>query len=383
MTFSEVLKSNYTFGLKISLYMTLEEVNLMRKANGKEPLTELPADLAGAGGGAPTKTEAEIEAERKAAEEAANKGKGNGDDPTKTKTTLTDEEVLALLAERGISATSLEDLKPKPVIDPAKAAEEREAAELAFGLTKGLFTKKEYDQFNQDTQDVNKLVYDEFYAETKADNPDMKDEDIQAEFLATFGLDKDKDSYQFKRGLKIVKERGQAIMKAKHAKIFSAKDSFGKNEETVQATAETQRKVAAALPTYKKDVKEIVGDLKKISVKMSDDESIELDDIDDLLTGIEDELLNPEFYTKQLSGTYDKEKIKQVVVAGFIAKNFGSLAVKTAKKYFDKHKAGTHGVPAGGTGAGKVVDMTGFTESQKTLIALNQAEAERKAAAKK
>jgi hypothetical protein len=366
--------------------MTLEQLNLIRKGNGQEPLTELPADLAGPkndddkGGGGDTPEQ--IEAKRKQAELDAekekNKNKTDNPDPE-----LSDDQVLALLAKRGISATSLEDLKPKPVIDPAKAAEEREAAELAFGLTKGLFTKKEYDQFNQDTQDVNKLVYDEFYAETKADNPDMKDEDIQAEFLATFGLDKDKDSYQFKRGLKIVKERGQAIVKAKHAKIFAAKDSFGKNEETVQATAETQRKVVAALPTYKKDVKEIVGDLKKISVKMSDDESIELDDIDDLLTGIEDELLNPEYYTKQLSGTYDKEKIKQVVVAGFIAKNFGSLAVKTAKKYFDKHKAGTHGVPADGTGAGKVVDMTGFTESQKTLIALNQAEAERKAAAKK
>ena len=365
--------------------MTLAEVNLMRKANGKEPLTELPADMVGVGGNGdgPAKTAAEIEAERKLAEEAANKEKDKNKDADKTKTPLTDEEVLALLAERGIAATSLEDLKPKPVVDAAKAAEEREAAELAFGLTKGIFTKKEYDQFNQDIQDVNKLVYDEFYADTKEANPDMKDEEIQAEFLSTFGLDKDKDSYQFKRGLKIVKERGQAIVKSKHAKIFSAKDSFSKDEQSVQATTETQRKVAAALPTYKKDVKEIVGELKKITVKMSEDESIDLDDNDELLTGIEEELLNPEYYTRQLSGTYDKAKVKQAVVAGFLAKNFTALTVKTAKKYFDKHKAGTIGVPAGGTGAGKVVDMTGFTEAQKTLIALNQAENEKKAAAKK
>jgi len=367
--------------------MNLEQLNLIRKGNGQEPLTELPADLAGPnnddGKGGGGDTPEQIEAKRKQAELDAEKEKAKNKDADKTKIPLTDEEVLALLAERGIAAASLEDLKPKPVVDPAKAAEERDAAELAFGLTKGLFTKKDYDQFTQDTQDVNKLAYDEFYAETKAANPDFKDEDIQAEFLATFGLDKDKDSYQFKRGLKIVKERGEAILKAKHAKIFSGKDAFGKNEQSTQATAETQRKVAAALPAYKNDVKEIVGDLKKITIKMSEDENIELDDNDELLTGIEEELMNPEYYNRQLSGTYDKAKVKQAVVAGFLAKNFTSLSVKIAKKYLDKHKGGTTGVPAGGTGAAKVVDMTGFTEAQKTLIALNQAENDKKAAAKK
>jgi hypothetical protein len=364
--------------------MTLEQLNLIRKGNGQEPLTELPADLAGSkDDDNKGDTPEQIEAKRKQAELDAETEKNKNKASDHTKTPLTDEEVLALLAERGISATSLEDLKPKPNIDPAKAAEEREATELAFGLTKGLFTKKEYDQFTQDTQDVNKLAYEEFYTDTKGANPEMSDEDIQAEFLSTFGLDKDKTSYQFKRGLKIVKERGEAILKAKHAKIFSGKDTFGKDEQTTKAAAETQRKVSAALPTYKNDVKEIVGALKKITIKISDDENIELDDIDDLLTGIEEDLMAPEYYIPKLSGAYDKNNIKQAVVAGFLAKNFTTLTVKAAKKYLDKHKGGTSGVPAGGTGAGKVIDMTGFTEQQKELIRLTNLENEKKAAAKK
>lgn len=370
--------------------MTLEQLNTLRKANGQEPLTELPEALGGKkkedGGGAggddnsDTETPEQIEAKRKLAEEA-NKGKAL-DDVGKEPGELTDAQLLALLDKRGIKAANLDDLIKKEPIDEVKAAEQREAAEIAFGLTGGHFNKKEYDQFVKDFENPQELVYGEFFDETKATNPDMSDEDIQAEFLAMYGLDKGKDEWQHKRGLKLMKERAIALLNGKHKKIFSAKEAFSKTEKDSATAAETKKKVAAALPAYKRDVDEILSELKKITIKVSDEENIDLDGNDEMLTGIKEDLLSPEYYSSKLALGYDKVTLKQAIVAGVLAKNFTALTVKAATQYHEKHKAGTHGVPAGGAGAAKVVNMDGLTDAQKKYVELQKAEEARKLAAK-
>lgn len=365
--------------------MDLATLNLIRKGNGQEPLDKLPEDLGGektaaaaAGAAAETKTPEQIEAERKLAEEEANKGKGGDAGATATKK-LTDEELIAILNERGANVTSLEDLKKKEPVDPALLAEKREADEIAFGLSGGHFNKKEYDLFVTDAAAPTNLVFEEFFNETKAGNPDATDEQIQEEFNSTYGLDKEKDSYQYKRGIKLIKERAISLMKSKHGKIFDAKTAFSGTEKDRLAASETQKKVAAALPAYTQDVASIVAELKKITVKVSDDESIDLDDNDELMSGIAEQLMDPQYYTGKLASGYKKEDIRNAVVAGFLAKNFSTLTTKVAKKYFEKHKAGTHGVPPGGAGAAKVVDMTGLTDAQKKYVELNRLEAERQA----
>lgn len=361
--------------------MTLEQLNVIRKGNGQEPLDKLPEELGGAkadAGNGAAKTAEEIEAERVAAE-AAKKEEKPVVAPVATTTEPTDEELLAILEKRGVKATSLDELIKKEPVDPAKAAEQREAAELAFGLSGGHFSKKEYDQFAQDFEDPQDLVYGEFHAETKAANPEMTDEDIEAEFLATYGLDKPATDYQHKRGVKLVKERAASLLKSKHSKIFTAKDAFTKSEQDTVKVAESTRKVAAALPAYKRDVDEFIGELKKITIKVSDEDSIDIEDNDELLTGIKEQLLDPAYYSGKLAGGYDKGAVKQAVVAGFLAKNFTALSVKVAKKYYEKHKAGTHGVPAGGAGGAKVVNLDGLTENQKKMVELSNAEKAKKA----
>lgn len=379
----EVLKSNYTFGQHFdssqAIIMDLATLNLIRKGNGQEPLEALPVDLGGPAPAGETKTaeqkeaerlEAErVEAERVKAEADKNKVGGTVD--------LTDDELMAILKKRGAVASSIEELlKPAEIADPVKAAEKREADELAYGLTNGLFNRQEYDNFVSDMKDVNNLVYAEFYADTKEGNPELKDDEIQAEFLSQYGLDKEKDSYQFKRGLKQIKERAKALVQGKHSKIIGAKDAFSKNEQTTKAATETQKKIATALPGYRQDVETTIAELKKLTIPFAENENLELDVAEEDLSAIKADLLTPEYYGKLLSGEYSKDGLKQTIVAGFLAKNFTKLTVAVAKKYLDAKKAGTQGIPVGGGGAAKVVefDPSKFTEAQKKMIELQNAD---------
>lgn len=353
----------------------LEQINKVRQLTGLEPLTELPEEL----GGPKKKTQEEIDAEKKAAagggaaggaggaagaEGAAGGGAGaeggNGGE-------LSDEALLALLHNRGIKAATLEDLKPKE--DPAAVAEQKEAAELAFGLSKGLFNKREYDLFVTDTQNLQNVVYGEFYEDSKKADPDLTDEQILEEFNAKYGLDAEKGTRKYERGLKELKDRGLALVRDKHKKVLGAKDAFSKHENDNKTVSETNKKVTAALPAYKSDVNSIIAGLKKFTIKMSDDDSFDVDNTDEQLAGIKNDLLNPDFYVPLLAKGYTKEQVQQTVTAGFIAKNFPTLMVTGAKKYLEKHAAGTHGVPAGG-GANKDKgndNLEGLTENQKKM----------------
>lgn len=365
--------------------MDLATLNLIRKGNGLEPLTELPADVKEPGSessaaGSENKKDDQTKVEDAKKEDGAAADADKKDE----KPELTDEELLALLAKKGIAATTLEDLRKKGEVvpDPELTTEQKEAAELAFGLTKGLFTKAEYDQFIADSKDTKNLVYAEFYNETKAEDPTLTDEEIEADFLASYGLDKDKESYQFKRALKKIKSGGEALLKEKYKKIYEAKGAYTQTDTDAKNAMANQKKVAAALPAYKADVNAIIGDLKKITIKMSDTDNIELDAETGDLEAIQSDLLNPDYYSSRLVSGYDKEKIKQAVVAGYLAKNFTNLTVKVAKKYLDKHKGGAHGVDLGGIGGGgKVVeyDPANFTEAQKQIIEFHKAEAAKSA----
>lgn len=362
--------------------MDLASINLIRVGNGLEPLTELPGATTkevvknenGSGEDAGTETPEQIEAKRVAAEQEAAKKKkeeeGNSGE-------LDDAQLLALLDKRGIKVASLEDLKKQdPAPDPALLAEQREANELAFGLSKGLFNKKEYDQFVADTQDPQDFVYDEYYADAKKEDPTLSDEDIQAEFLHKYGLDAQPDTRQFKRGVKEIASLAKSMLKDKYGKIYSAKEAFTSAEQETVSTTVKAKKIAAALPAYTKDVEEIFASLKKIPVKFSDTESYEVELLDTELNKLKIDMLNPDFYGPKIEAGYDKEVLKQIAFSGFVTKNFPVLAMEIANQHLLKHAAGTHGVPLLG-GKTKEADAPVLTAAQQKLVDMHK-ESERK-----
>jgi hypothetical protein len=361
--------------------MSLGAVNKMRELQGLALLTELPKDGENPN---PQFTAEEIEAKRiadEAAAEEAKKKNQNTPNPD-AEPELSDDQIFKLLAKKGITATSFDDLKkPAPAPDPAKEAEQREANELAYGLQKGLFNKKDYDGFIHDTQSPQDFVYAQYHAEAKADDPALTDEEINEEFLSKYGLDAEPGTRKHKRGVKEINTIADSLLKQKYGKIYEAKSTFSTHErETTEAT-QNEAKVVATTPAYQKDVEEIFTALKKIPVKFSDTESVEVDAVQESLDAFKVAVLKPDFIKKKILAGYTKEQLKEEIFAGFLYKNFGTIAQEVANQHLLKHSAGTKGIPNLGGAAKKLGETVQLTDAQKTLIALMEKEKQKLAVA--
>lgn len=360
--------------------MTLAEVNNMRKIQGLEPLTELPQEGAGDNGG---ETAEQKEAKRLADEEAARveaekkKNQGNTEEDKE----LSDEELLKLLGKRGITAASIEDLKTLPApADPAKVAEQREADELAFALNNGLFTKKEYEGFIKDTQDPEELAYAQYHTEAKAEDKDLTDDEIRAEFVTKYGLDAQPGTRLHKQGVKALNTISDSLLKQKYGKIYDAKSAFSIHEKNTLTTKETETKVLAGAPVYKRDIDEIFNDLKKIPFKFSDAESVEIPVMQEYLDELKTVFLNPENVKSKILSGYTKERLKEEAMAAFLYKNFPYLAKEIANQHIAKHSAGTKGIPLIGGRTRKEEQEGELTPAQKTMKEIVAKEAAKAAA---
>lgn len=348
--------------------MDLAAINLIRQANGQEPLTELPNES----GAAATKTPEELEAEKKAIEDKAKQE--NQDKPTTTEDAeLSDEQILKLLEKKGIKVNSFEDLKkPETPLDPKLVAEQREAEELAFGLNKGLFNKKDYDGFVSDSNDTQNFVFAQYHADAKADDPELTDEEIQEEFRAKFGLDAEPGTRKHKRGIKEINTIAESLLKQKYGKIYDAKTAFSSYEKEATTAKENKTKLDAGLPVYSKDVEDIFTKMKKIPVKFSDTETIEVDAIQDHLNELKEMMMKPEYAKGKVLSGYKKETLEQEAFAALLYKNFPSIAKEIANQHLLKHSAGTKGIPLLG---GKAKDNSNDlvpTEAQKKMRELNE-----------
>jgi hypothetical protein len=358
----------------------LESVNNMRKLQGLEPLVELPKD-GGAAKTQPTAEEIEVKrlADEAAAAEAEKKKNQNKPDPDQEPS---DDDLLKFLAKKGITATSLEDLKkPAPAPDPTKEAELREANELAYGLQKGLFNKKDYDGFIHDSADPQNFVYAQYHAEAKADDAALTDEEIHEEFLSKYGLDAEPGTRKHKRGTKEINTIAQSLLQQKYGKIYDAKSAFSNHEKESTTASENDAKVLATTPAYQNDIEEIFTSLKKIPVKFSDTESVEVDAVQESLDAFKVAVLKPEFIRKKILAGYTKEQLREEIFAGFLYKNFPTIAQEVANQHLLKNSAGTKGIPNLGGAAKKPGETIQLTDAQKTLIALMEKEKQKAAVA--
>jgi hypothetical protein len=346
--------------------MTLEAVNNMRKIQGLEPLTELPKEDGGNGNG---ETAEQIEAKRIADEAAAKlEADKQKNQDTNTDKELSDEELLKLLGKRGITAASIEALKTPPTPpDPAKVAEQREADELAYALNKGLFTKKDYDNFTNDNKDPQDLVYAQYHAEAKSEDKELTDDEIRAEFLSKYGLDTEPGTRLHKQGVKAINTIAESLLKQKYGKIYDAKSAYSAHEKDSLTAKETETKLLAGAPVYKNDVEAIFEELKKIPVKFSDTESVEVPIMQTYLDELKAVLLKPENVKNKVISGYTKERLKEEAMAAFLYRNFPYVAKEIANQHLLKHSAGTKGIPMIGGLQKKGEDAGELTPAQKTM----------------
>lgn len=262
------------------------------------------------------------------------------DDPKTKKPELTDDELLEQLSKRGVTARSLSELSVKNETEKEPTEEEREASKLAYGLSKGLFNKAEYDRFIAAQNNPEDIVYKQFYQEAKKEDPDLTDAEIQEEFDTKFSLNEPADSRKFKRGQKEINAIADQIFKNSFKKIYDVDAAYSDHEKAESARKATEKVILSETPKYKKAVDEIfTTDLTHIQVK-----GFSIPVPPDEAQKIKDNLFNPDFMAQRISGKWTKEELKEIAMVGLLKNNVEYFMDVYAKQYHEKHKKGTHGI---------------------------------------
>lgn len=256
-----------------------------------------------------------------------------------------DEELRQLLKGRGIEVEDLAQLKPvKTEAQLAQEAEQREASKVAYGLQNGLFSKKEYDSYSADINDVEQVVFNDFAADQLSADPTLKPEEIKDLFEERFGLTSEEGSAKRKRGDKEIGTLGRQLINAKHAKILSLDTQFDNFETSEKQKRAEANKILAGAPVYKKDVYDVFDELKTVKVDFGNNEEYEVEVSTDILDELKNQHLVTEFAAAQIKGGWDKGRMKETAELAALKRDFPAITKKIAEKYHLAHTAGTHGI---------------------------------------
>lgn len=316
--------------------------------------------------GSTTITETEAGKEEKQPEQSAT---ANSTQTTteKEETELSDDALLALLSKKGISVSSLNDLKQKEVeIDPVVAKEQREADKVHYGIKKGLFKQKDYDGFVVDSKDKKNLVYGEFYEDYKADDAKATDEEIQQAFFSKYALDEEeRGTRKYKKGIAEIEAEADRILRNRYKGIFDLEADYSSFEQNALSERELNKKVSEGTSKYNKDVDEALAGFKKMSFNLPEigEVEVELDDAD--FTALKSELTTEDLTRAQILADYDKDHLKEVVEMGVYKKNFQKIVHKAVAQAMLKAQKGVRGITKNDV-ATTVTDVTAnMNDAQK------------------
>lgn len=336
---------------------TLEQLNAIRQRMGQEPLTELP----------------NTDPEKKPIDDKKEDPKVDDkklEEKILVPAELTDDIVLEHLRKKGLTVNSLEDLQKPPITeaDLQKQAEQRETDKFTYGLNKGLFNRKTHEQFILDRNNKKDLVFAQYYQEAKKDDPNLTDEEIQAEFAAKHGLDAEPETRKHKRGMQEIEILGDIILANKYPGIYKLDNEYDTYENSTKQQQLQEAKIKLGAPVFKKDVDDVFAELKKITTKISDDESYEVDVLDDAITSLKEKFLDKNFVAQKISQGYSKEEIKDIAFTALLKENWPVFAKEMINQALLKHQKGVKGIlPSGELGKNNKDDRQ-LTEAQKKAL---------------
>lgn len=281
---------------------------------------------------------------------------------------INDDAVLKYLQQKGLSVNSLEDLnKPVTEADLAKQADDRESAKLTYGLNKGLFNRKTHEQYILDKSNKQQLVFAQYYQDAKKEDPELTDEDIQAEFAAKYGLDSEPNTRKFKRGQQEIDILSDIILKNKYQNIYKLDNEFESYEKQTTTQREFERRLLNEAPVFKKQVDDVFSELKKITTKFSEDESYEVEVMDESLNSLKEKFLDKDFVAQKISQGYTKEEIKDIAFNALLRQHWPVFAQEIVKQALYKHQKGVKGITPVGPQQKQQVDAN-LTEQQKSVL---------------
>lgn len=288
---------------------------------------------------------------------------------------LDDEKILAYLkAKKGKEITSLDELlNPKKELTPEekeKEAEQREANKVAYGLSKGLFTNKQFENYITDAKNPTPLVLEAYIKDQQKEDAALTEEEITLEFNEKYGLEEDKNSRAYKTGQKLISNIATNIINQKYPSIVNLERDFSSFEESEKKNIEYKNKFKSQAPIYQKDIEQVKKEIKNVSIPVdkSDNYEIELDDkvIDEIIAQMSED----KFSKEQIENGWDKENIKQTAQTAAIIKSLPAILKKYADKMILAQQGGVRGIKP----AGKVSEKNGtqieLTEDQKKALSI-------------
>lgn len=337
----------------------LENINAQRVRNGLSPLDKLPDAPPAAGGG----KEDEEKPSDPPTPPTPEPPLASDDDETE----IEDEKLIKALQKKGIVLKTIDDLKIPP--DPVKLAEQKDADQLSYSLSKGLFSVKEHENYIREKNNPRDLVFAAYYDEAKQEDPTATDEDIQAEFEEKYGCNANESTFKFKRGVQEIGLLADKILKDKYKNIFSATTSYAKYEADQTSKRQRDATILAKAPLYKKDVLSAIDKLKTIKLSVDADESYEVAVPETALESLKQLFLEPETAASQIMQGYTAEDLHNIAYTALLKEHLPSLFSEGAKQYHLKRQKGAKGIPPQGPGARQATRV--LTENQRKVLVDN------------
>lgn len=270
---------------------------------------------------------------------------------------LSDEEIIEALNKRGIKTTSLADMLPKPTDDEiAIAKADKQNKMLAYGLSTGKFKKEEYDTFLQ--VDKMQLVRSDIAKKIKAANPDLSEDAVDEKVASyVFAHLDPSDPIRKQREEELI-ELADARLRKQYANIYNLESDFEQYEQGVSNKATFERKVQAALPVLKNDVKTALSELASFDVIIPDikrpenNVTVKAKFSETDLKEVEDAFLDHKSVYALVKDGYSVETIRDTVRQVLVSKHLNRLISQAARDYSsiqkDKYIRGLKGLlPAG------------------------------------
>lgn len=295
------------------------------------------------------------------------------ENPAPVQEELDDDKVLAYLkSKKGKEIISLDDLiNPKVELTEAEklaAKEQRENEKFAFGLSQKKFSKKELEEFITDTKDPVQLVFAAYYADQKAKDDTLKDDEIQAEFDEKFGIDEeDKESRKYKTGQLLINKIAGGIIKDKHSKILNLENDYSVYENTTASQNAESAKIQAQTPIYKRDVEQVRNEMKNVNFQIGK-ETFQTEISEAVVSNVISSMLEPSNIEKHIKRGWTKADVLQLAQTTAIIQDMPNLMQKYADAEVLKKQSGSRGIIPERQRGGRKIEESDLSENQKKAL---------------
>lgn len=257
---------------------------------------------------------------------------------------LTEEQIIAFLKKnKGIDVKSLEDFVPK--VDPVVEAEQKENKKIAYAFEKGLISRREYDAYVSDKANPQNVVYENYAADAKADDPDLTDEQIAESFAEEFSLSADPNSFKYKQGQKRLGIIAGKLMSDKHGKVLSIDSEFSNYETSIKQKEERLNKILSETPKYKSEVEAALTNHSKVKISLGENDEYEVALTENDYKTIKEAFLSKEQAEQMIGSGYSKEQLDMSIKMAIREANFDKIVKQITDQKLAKYAKGTQGIP--------------------------------------